>query len=537
MEGLLLAQAVSQLQKFQPFTRRGGWRFPAEDTFVLPLAGVRLEILSRPPQPLLELDTGEQRPAGSERRSLTSFQQLLAARAQGELLSIEQLGLDRVLRLQFAATDGFVSSPPVSLVVELTGRNSNVILLDQEGVILGAQREVAGDRNRYRQIQPGQKYRPPPPQDKTDPRKLGAEQLQELLESRTLQEARQELGGLGPRLTRVLAALAGVSPRQQLGPAELPAVTAAFRELLADPAATVERSLGAEAGLAVRLEQDERTALLARLEPVMTRSRNLFERQLSDLERLRSAAAGAAQLREQADLLLAFRPQPATGQHSVTLTDFAGQEITIALAKGQDAVGTAELFYSRARRREKRLEQALDRESELRDLLHDADTSLQELPQLPLARLRELTAELPSERAGQYRTPPGIRVRGPLGYTIIIGRNSRDNDQVTFGIARSRDVWLHVQGYRGSHVIIQANNREVPFETILHAARFAAGHSQAADSDNVPVDYTLRKDVWRVRGGAAGAVHFARQKTVYVTPLKAGGSAGQGSADTPGATG
>jgi predicted ribosome quality control (RQC) complex YloA/Tae2 family protein len=217
---------------------------------------------------------------------------------------------------------------------------------------------------------------------------------------------------------------------------------------------------------------------------------------------------------------MAFQPRPAEGSNAVTLTDFEGNDVTITLEAGQNAVGTAQLFYSRARRREARLVQAAERESELLELLADAQQQLAELPALPTARLLELVADLPAERAGQFRTLPGIRATGPHGFTVIVGRNARDNDQVTFGIARSRDVWLHVQGYRGSHVIIQAQNRAVPFDTIVFAAELAAGHSQAADSSNVPVDYTLRKNVWRVRGGAAGAVHFTAQKTLYVTPRK-----------------
>lgn len=144
---------------------------------------------------------------------------------------------------------------------------------------------------------------------------------------------------------------------------------------------------------------------------------------------------------------------------------------------------------------------------------------MEQAESLPLDELRQLLPAAGSSRSGQHRRQPGIRVEGPHGFTILIGRNARDNDAITFGIARSRDIWLHVQGYRGSHVIIRADNREVPFETVLYAARLAAGHSQAADSDNVPVDYTMRKNVWRPKGAARGAVQFTAQKTVYVTPL------------------
>ena len=120
----------------------------------------------------------------------------------------------------------------------------------------------------------------------------------------------------------------------------------------------------------------------------------------------------------------------------------------------------------------------------------------------------------------QHRTEPGIRYESPQGYRVLVGRNARDNDTVTFKLARSRDLWLHAQGYPGSHVVIQAENSEVPFETVLYAAQLAAAYSKAGASDNVPVDYTLRKNVWKPKGAPPGAVHFSQQKTVYVTPSR-----------------
>ena len=101
-----------------------------------------------------------------------------------------------------------------------------------------------------------------------------------------------------------------------------------------------------------------------------------------------------------------------------------------------------------------------------------------------------------------------------------MGRSSKGNDELTFKLAKSRDVWLHAQGYPGSHVIVKAENREVPFETVLFAAQLAAAYSKAGMSENVPVDYTLRKNVWKLKGGAPGAVNFSQQKTVYVTPSR-----------------
>ncbi len=123
-------------------------------------------------------------------------------------------------------------------------------------------------------------------------------------------------------------------------------------------------------------------------------------------------------------------------------------------------------------------------------------------------------------RAASDAQRHGVRFVDPRGYEVFVGRTAKENDAITFKLARSRDLWLHVQGYRGAHVVVRSQGREIPFDTVLFAARLAAGFSQARDSDNVPVDYTARKHVWRQKGGSAGAVNFAHHKTVYVTPAR-----------------
>ena len=112
---------------------------------------------------------------------------------------------------------------------------------------------------------------------------------------------------------------------------------------------------------------------------------------------------------------------------------------------------------------------------------------------------------------------------------MVVGRNARENEAVTFGVGRSRDLWLHVQGFTGAHVVVRSGGRELPFDTVLFAARLAAGFSPARQSDNVPVDYTLRKNVWKVKGQPPGTVHFSQQKTVYVTPARRAAAASAGS--------
>ncbi|HRP47950.1 MAG TPA: NFACT RNA binding domain-containing protein, partial [Trueperaceae bacterium] len=201
---------------------------------------------------------------------------------------------------------------------------------------------------------------------------------------------------------------------------------------------------------------------------------------------------------------------------------FDGAPVDVVLDPRLDAAGNAAARYDQARRRVARAKRATDLVPELTAAVAAAESDLAGVAELPAtavaARLQAATKE--SEKAGARAAVPGIRFKGPHGFEVVVGRNARDNDKVTFQVARSRDLWLHAQGYRGSHVVVRSGGKDVPFDTVLFAARLAAGHSEARREDRVAVDYTERKNVWRPKGGAPGAVNFAHHRTVVVAPAR-----------------
>lgn len=104
------------------------------------------------------------------------------------------------------------------------------------------------------------------------------------------------------------------------------------------------------------------------------------------------------------------------------------------------------------------------------------------------------------------------------GFTILVGKNNRQNDQLTLKTARATDIWLHVQNIAGSHVIIVTDGKKPPEQTLVEAAKLAALHSKARNSSRVPVDYTAVKFVKKPAGAKPGMVIFTNNKTLYVTP-------------------
>lgn len=515
MEGLLLAQVLDELGERLP-AERLAWRFDGAHTAVLPLVPHgALWIFDRLPHPRVEMR--RELPDASARPE-TGFQALLAARAAGPLLAAEQPALDRVARFRFGEGGGFVSSPPVDLVVELTGRNGNLILLDAEGVIVGAAREIGPEINRYRQVRPGLRYQPPPPYEKLDPRTCGPAALRDALRGRRLKKLRTIVDGVGPELTAAIAALAGVSDDAPLEGEALEAILAALTKVVDDPSGAAREALD-RPDLATLRARERREADLRRWTGHLRERIGLIEKRLHDAERTVAAADDAERLRTEADLLLAHLKRVPTGADRVELPDWDGTPRLLTLDASRAPAENAEARYDQARRRETRAEQALERSERLQQELDELRTQLEEADRIDDASLRSRVAAI-APRRQERPTGPGLRYVGPHDFPIVVGRNARDNDAVTFKLARSRDLWLHVQGWHGSHVVVLAGGREVPFDTVLFAARLAAGHSKASGGDNVPVDYTLRKHVWKVKGAPAGAVHYAHQKTVYVTPSR-----------------
>lgn len=508
MEGLLIAEALRTLAPLLPSPRLS-WRFPDAHTFVLPLSTGALWLYNRPPNPRLAY-LAEFPPPGSTH---SGFQDLLVAKAAGALISIEQLKLDRVVKCEFAGVEGFVSTPPVTLIAELTGRHCNLILVAAKGVILGQAREVSAEVNRFRQLKSGLPYTPPPPYQKLDARTASDEALSRALIGQPLEAVKRRLDGFGPVLTQALAQRAGLALNQPLSVDEVARLLPTLRQVVARPSAALNE---VDVDIAALRRQDRWQQQQQAVQEGLNKRLKLLTNQLDDAAKALAAAAEAADLRRRAEVLLAYARQVPEGAQEVTLTDFTGEPLTIALEPGLSAVATAQKLFERAKKREQRARQAEAKAQALQTELDQTQGLLARLEELSPVELTALAEQTP--RRTQFRTPPGIRYTSPQGFSVLVGRNAQDNDTVTFKLAKSRDLWLHVQGYTGSHVVIQAEGREVPFETILFAAQLAAAYSQARHSDNVPVDYTLRKHVWKPKGRAPGAVCLTQQKTVYVTP-------------------
>jgi predicted ribosome quality control (RQC) complex YloA/Tae2 family protein len=522
MEGLALAQSIRELRAILP-ARALGWVFPDETSAALLLDGAQgvsnLVLSYRPPQPVLYLSKEKLR--GEPHNA---FQRFLAGRVRGELIGAEQLKLDRVAQLHFSGERGFVDVSAVRLLFELTGRNTNVLVLEEapenqwEGRILTAAREITHSRNRFRTVRTGGLYVAPPPYDKIDPRGLEAGQLSseqiQTLSNLPLSKWREVIDGLGPTLSAELVGRAGLgsgAPGERWTDA-----WAALQSIVADPALrTSSASLNEASREATRTEKA--AGLRKALREPLSKRLTLLGHQLGDVERATSGLEEATQDRQEADLLMAYSYLIQLGESSALLPDFSGEgEVPVSLDPSLSAVQNAEKRYARARRREEVFERLAEREPVLREHLAEVQQRLAELDGASLEGLEALERSLVAEQP--QRSPYGSRHTTPSGLEVLIGRNNKENATLTHRIGRSTDYWFHVQGYPGSHVLVRTGGKDLDLPDILYAASLAAHHSKARQSGNVPVDYTRIKHVWRPKGAPAGQVQYTQQKTVYVDP-------------------
>ncbi|MGH2494665.1 MAG: Rqc2 family fibronectin-binding protein [Ktedonobacteraceae bacterium] len=277
------------------------------------------------------------------------------------------------------------------------------------------------------------------------------------------------------------------------------------------------------------------------------------KRKAEALQKELAASEEANQYRLWADLLLAHQNDVRQGQQSVTLQNFFEDQetpalVTVPLDPRLDAVGNANRIFHKYHKLRRALalvppqiEQNAVEIATIEQLLADlmlADTP----PEVALVKAEAQTAgymrgaksvqkQQKQAHKGKGKggkpgkgkpVPPGggvpLHAQSSEGFTILIGKNSRQNEDVTFHQATSNDMWLHARGVPGSHVIIKASGRDIPRSAIEQAAALAAWYSQARGSTSVPVDYTLQRYVRHMKGGGPGMVIYERERTLYAEP-------------------
>lgn len=379
--------------------------------------------------------------------------------------SIEKTPGDRIVYLKFTGVDEIGKEKQRSLVIQLTGRSANLLLLNQEHRIVTQLREGQGKGQTI-----GETYLSPPKQQTSKESNLhatGPQSISEVLDQHYLMLSAQQ----------------------------------------------ASESRLASARVRLRKEISRRTKLLKQLE--------------NDL----STHADAENEKRIGDLLLANVGTAKRRGENVVLTDyFADGTPTIELEIDEsltlpEAASRRFESYARSKRARKQIAHRIEAvKAELIELEAQAvglelspPTSDADIAKTPVDKRKR------SDSARPIRIPGTRCYRSSDGYDILVGRAARDNDNLTFKIAKPNDLWLHAADYPGSHVVIRNPTRkDIPHRTLVEAAQLAAHFSQAKKDPKVDVHYTSRKFLSKPKGAGPGLVRLQRFKNITVAPGESG---------------
>jgi predicted ribosome quality control (RQC) complex YloA/Tae2 family protein len=279
--------------------------------------------------------------------------------------------------------------------------------------------------------------------------------------------------------------------------------------------------------------EDEFNAAAAKLKDQVRREISKREKLRSNLQKDLVDHGAANTHKRLGDLLLANIANAKRAGDRVTVTDYYSEgqpdlELTIDENKSlQDAAAEAFSRYGKAKRavgeikeRLTLVEQELVALKDKQTRLDEAIASGDETVLIGFAGGKQKTVA--RAKAKESKSIPGTRrYRSSDGYEVIVGRTARDNDNLTFRVARPNDLWLHAGDYPGSHVIVRnTNRRELPQRTVIEAAQLAAKFSQASNDSKVIIHYTRRKFLSKPKGSAPGLVRMSTFKTIAVEPAE-----------------
>lgn len=485
--------------------------------------------------------------------------------SSAKIMSIEQLDLDRTVFIRFMSYNEMGDTIYPYLAIELITGRGNVILCEENGRILAALHRSDIETS-TRMIQPGATYIPPEAVSKLSPFVADTDALYAAISSS--QKAvgsvfQTAIDGISPLVSRELASRTvfdSDTPAASLSGEDakkLKAVLCDFKSEIANPIPCIIDDLDgtpkdfsyipirqygtenhqkesfcqllddfyAERETAARIHAMAHD-ILKLLNNAKARTERKLSLRLDELEKCKDRE----KLRIYGELLKANLYAIPKGAEKVTVQNYYDEnlsDITIPLNKAlSPSANAAEYFkeYKKTYTAEQTLTTLT--EQDRKELIY-IDSVLDALSRTAsAAELSEIRDELAD--AGYIKRNPTVKRKitkieqkeyiSPSGLKILVGRNNRENDFLTTKLASKHDIWFHTKNIAGSHVILQTDGNQPDTESILFAASLAAGHSKAAKSDNVPVDFTEIRYVKKPAGAKPGMVIYTSNRTVYVKP-------------------
>jgi len=565
-DAFFLSAVLNEIRKTATGARVEKIHQPSRDTVLMLLRceGGREKLLfaPNPAAPRLHLTTASpENPAEPPMFCMLLRKHLSGAR----LAKITQPAMERAATFYFDCTDEMGYPVQKRLVAELMGRTCNLYLLDPDGRIIDCLRRIGLDETSKRPALPGLKYQEPEAVAKADPTILEKEDYVNLLNTPgadVLSDRLMDcLGGLSPLVCREASLFAAGSTDARVDSLEIADAAEKlylfFREHLTHPApwfyAAPDGTPKQFAFCPIReygscqeaesftslldsyyILKDRKDAMRQKSQALRKTVSNLcqrIQRKLAIQEKELTATYDRERLRQLGDIVTANIHKIIKGQTTLEAEDFYDEEmklIQIPISPILSPQQNASKFYKDYTRM-KNAEKELTHQMQLgREELQYLQSVQEELNRAQTEQeIEEIRQELHAggyvrldstkKRMRQGKLSP-MRFESTDGYPIYVGRNNRQNDELTFKLARKDDIWLHAQKVHGSHVIISCGGTKPPDDTVTQAAQLAAHYAETAGGQNIPVDVTPVKQVKKLSGAKPGMVIYHTYNTVIVNP-------------------
>lgn len=490
------------------------------------------------------------------------------------LVNLRQIGLDRILMLDFDTTTELGDASRMTIVIEVMGRHSNIIVTDSDDRIVDSIKRVDLETSSVRQVLPGMRYELPPPQDKLNITEASASEVLERLRagrdtelSKALMESLQ---GLSPiicrelafyttrgidvvisdltddhreRLLYILNTLMSTLVEGKCTPTLIAEPDGRPRDFAFIPIEQYGASMLTRTYKSCGQMLDAFYSDRDRMERIKQRSGDLLKLLANTSDRIRRKlqlqreelkdCANREQLRIKGDLISANLYVLKKGDKTAKLINFyepEGTESEIDLDPRLTPPQNAQRYYAlyrKAASAEKMLASLIEQgERELLyiDSVFDALTRASGINELDAIRDELIQGKyIRRISKGKQMKPeklPPLRYRSSDGFMILAGRNNLQNDRLTLKDSNANDIWLHTQKIHGAHIVIVSQGTQVPDSTLEEACIIAAYQSQARESSKVPVDFTLVRHVKKPAGAKPGMVIYDNYRTVIVNPDK-----------------
>ena len=437
---------------------------PSRDTLILHLrcqqGREKLLFVANPTAPRLHLTSASpENPAEPPMFCMLLRKHLLGAR----LSDISQPEMERCAVFTFDCTDEMGFPVQKRLVAELMGRTCNLYLLAPDGRILDCLRRIGLDESAKRAALPGLNYVEPEKITKENPLHLNSEDYVNLLNAPgadVLSDRLMDcLGGLSPLVCREAALFAAGDTDARVGSLDIPKTAEKLELFFAEHLRHPAPYYCAQA---------DGTPKQFAFCPIREYG------ECRQAESFASLLDSYYTLRDRKDLIR---------------------------QKSQGVRKTVTNLCQRLRRK------LAVQQKELEEIRQELQSG---------GYLRQDTGR---KKMKQSKLPP-MRFESTDGFPIYVGRNNRQNDELTFRLARKDDIWCHASKVHGSHVIISCNGKTPPDNTITQAAQLAAYYAETGGGQNIPVDVTVVKQVKKIPSGKPGMVIYHSYKTVIANPYK-----------------